>query len=265
MEHLERQAEGTGNRRKANGRLFDWRNYLVDNDIKIFAILIYAARWPLILTALSMPLAVFFGLILALMRMSRSRVLSWLAAIYIEVMRGTPLYVQLFLVYYTLPQIGLAFHTDALTLDPFPAAIICLTANYAAYEAEIHRAGLQAVDKGQREAALSIGMSEWQAFFLVMLPQAFRIILPPVINDAIAMLKDSCLASAIGVMELLKELLRRYRQEQSRNRPAQYVHRGGRLVHDPVAGVLFTWANSLRKQTARQKAALNCNSAKARH
>lgn len=178
-----------------------WR-YLVE-DIRIFD-LIHAARWPLYLTALSMPLAVFFGLILALMRMSRTRLLAWPAIAYIEVMRGTPLYVQLFLVYYTLPQIGLAFHTDWLTLDPFPAAVICLTANYAAYEAEIHRAGLQAVDKGQREAALSIGMSESQSFFLVTLPQAFRIILPPVINDAIAMLKDSCLASAIGVMELLK-------------------------------------------------------------
>jgi His/Glu/Gln/Arg/opine family amino acid ABC transporter permease subunit len=177
-------------------------NYLV-NDIQIWA-LIRAARWPLYLTALSMPLAVFFGLFLALMRMSRSRLLSWPASAYIEVMRGTPLYVQLFLVYYTLPQIGNLLHTTALTLDPFPAAVICLAANYAAYEAEIHRAGLMAVDKGQREAALSIGMSEKQAFFIVTLPQAFRIILPPVINDAIAMLKDSCLASAIGVMELLK-------------------------------------------------------------
>ncbi len=166
--------------------------------------LIVAARWPLYLTALSMPMAVFFGLFLALMRLSSSKMLSWPSAAYIEIMRGTPLYVQLFLVYYTLPQIGIAFHTRALTLDPFPAAVICLAANYAAYEAEIHRAGLQAVDKGQREAALSIGMSEKQSFFLVTLPQAFRIILPPVINDAIAMLKDSCLASAIGVMELLK-------------------------------------------------------------
>ena len=166
--------------------------------------LIYAARIPLYLTATSMPLAVFFGLILALMRMSRTKLLSWPASVYIEVMRGTPLYVQLFLVYYTLPQLGKVLHTQFLTLDPFPAAVICLAANYAAYEAEIHRAGLQAVDKGQREAALSIGMSEAQSFVRITLPQAFRIILPPVINDAIAMLKDSCLASAIGVMELLK-------------------------------------------------------------
>src|SRR5947207_9910260 len=112
--------------------------------------LIKAARWPLYLTALSMPLAIFFGLILALMRMSRSRILSWTAATYIEVMRGTPLYVQLFLVYYSLPQIGkLIGMQEALTLSAFPAAVLCLSANYAAYEAEIHRAGLQAVNKGQ--------------------------------------------------------------------------------------------------------------------
>lgn len=166
--------------------------------------LIRAARWPLYLTAISMPLAVIFGLLLAVMRVSRRWFLSWCAAAYIELMRGTPLYVQLFLVYYTLPQIGNFLGTSLLTLDPFPAAIICLSANYAAYEAEIHRAGLQAVDRGQREAALSIGMSERQSFFHIVLPQAFRVVLPPVINDAIAMLKDSCLASAIGVMELLK-------------------------------------------------------------
>src|SRR6185369_14391745 len=99
-------------------------NYLLD-DIQIWA-LIRAARWPLYLTALSMPLAVIFGLFLALMRMSRSRLLSWPAAAYIEVIRGTPLYVQLFLVYYTLPQVGLALHTDILTLNPFTAAVICL-------------------------------------------------------------------------------------------------------------------------------------------
>src|SRR6185369_7917456 len=129
-------------------------NYLLD-DIQIWA-LIRAARWPLYLTALSMPLAVVFGLLLALMRMSRSRILSWLSASYIEVVRGTPLYVQLFLVYYTLPQLGIMLNVHWLTLDPFPAAVLCLSANYAAYEAEIHRAGLQAVDRGQREAALSI-------------------------------------------------------------------------------------------------------------
>jgi len=167
--------------------------------------LLWAARIPLLLTAAAMPLAIVLGLLLALMRTSRHGWLSWPAAGYIEVMRGTPLFVQLFLIYYSLPRIGYAiFGNDMLTLEPFTAAVICLGANYAAYEAEIHRAGLQAIDKGQREAALSIGMSEQQSFRIVVLPQAFRVVLPPVINDAIAMLKDSCLASAIGVQELLR-------------------------------------------------------------
>jgi len=167
--------------------------------------LLWAARIPLLLTAAAMPLAIVIGLFLALMRQSRHFWLSWPAAAYIEVMRGTPLFVQLFFVFYSLPRIGYAlFGNDLLTLEPFPTAVMCLALNYAAYEAEIHRAGLQAVDKGQREAALSIGMNEQQSFRIVVLPQAFRVVLPPIINDAIAMLKDSCLASAIGVQELLR-------------------------------------------------------------
>ncbi|MBI3829228.1 MAG: amino acid ABC transporter permease [Planctomycetes bacterium] len=165
--------------------------------------LLRASKYPLILTALSMPIAVCFGMVLALMRMSRFKVISWAAAGYIEVMRGTPLLVQMFLVYYSLPTLGRMLDTDWLTLNNFTASVVCLSANYAAYEAEIHRAGLEAVDRGQREAALSIGMSERQSFLLVVLPQAFRIVLPPIINDLIAMLKDSCLASVLGVPELL--------------------------------------------------------------
>jgi len=150
-----------------------------------------------------MPLAVVLGLVLAVLRRSRKRLLCWLATIYIEFMRGTPLLVQIWLMYFTLPQIGLYFGTDWLTLPALVVGVMCLAGNYAAYEAEIHRAGLDAIDKGQREAALSIGMSENQAFFRVVLPQAFRIVVPPIINDLIAMLKDSCLVSVIGVRELL--------------------------------------------------------------
>jgi His/Glu/Gln/Arg/opine family amino acid ABC transporter permease subunit len=162
-----------------------------------------AAGNTLLLTVMSMPLAVCLGLLLALLRSSRHKILSWPASIYIEVVRGTPLLVQLYLIYFSLAQLGVRFGTDLLTFDAFYVGVICLAGNYAAYEAEIHRAGLQAVDKGQREAALSIGMSERQAFSVVVLPQAFRVVIPPIINDLIAMLKDSCLVSVIGVQELL--------------------------------------------------------------
>jgi His/Glu/Gln/Arg/opine family amino acid ABC transporter permease subunit len=175
-------------------------------DIALFELLT-AAKHTLMLTVISMPLAVIIGLLLALMRMSRLKALSWPASVYIEVIRGTPLLVQMYLVYFSLPQLGQALGTEWLTLSNFTVGIICLAGNYAAYEAEIHRAGLQAVDKGQREAALSIGMSERQAFFRVVLPQSLRIVVPPVINDLIAMLKDSSLVSVLGVQELLNRAM----------------------------------------------------------
>jgi len=174
--------------------------------------LLEGAKYTLFLTALSMPLAVALGLVLAVMRMSRHAFLKWPAVAYIEVIRGTPLLVQVYLVYFSLPALGQALdlwlnsgerYTYMLTLSNFVVGVICLSCNYAAYEAEVQRAGLRAIDKGQREAALSIGMSEFQAFRLVVLPQAFRIVVPPIINDLIAMLKDSSLVSVIGVAELL--------------------------------------------------------------
>jgi His/Glu/Gln/Arg/opine family amino acid ABC transporter permease subunit len=154
-----------------------------------------------------MPLAIILGLILALMRLSRHKIFAWPASIYIEMIRGTPLLVQMYLVYFSLPQLGQALGTDLLTLPNFAVGVICLAGNYAAYEAEIHRAGIQAIDKGQREAALSIGMTEGQAFFRVVLPQAFRVVVPPIINDLIAMLKDSSLVSVLGVQELLNRAM----------------------------------------------------------
>ncbi|MGH7145816.1 MAG: amino acid ABC transporter permease [Planctomycetota bacterium] len=173
-------------------------------------LLLRGCGYTLLLTVVSMPLAVVFGLVLALLRRSRRRWCAWPASVYIELIRGTPLLVQLYLVYYSLPEIGiwlndLTPHIQStwFTWNNLAVGILCLAGNYAAYEAEVHRAGLDAVDKGQREAALSIGMSPAQAFLRVVLPQAFRIVIPPVINDLIAMLKDSCLVSIIGVMELL--------------------------------------------------------------
>lgn len=156
-----------------------------------------------LLTAISMPLAVVAGLFLALMDRSRSWWLRWPARIYTQVVRGTPLLVQVFLVYYSLPVLGKAIGLgDALVWPAFVVGILCLAGNYAAYEAEIHRAGLEAVPKGQREAALSIGLTAWQSLRLVELPQSFRIILPPIINDLVAMIKDTSLVYVIGVREL---------------------------------------------------------------
>jgi polar amino acid transport system substrate-binding protein len=165
--------------------------------------LVRGAGMTLLLTAVSMPLALLFGLILALMGMARQAWLRWPAVAYIQVMRGTPLLAQIYVVYFSLPQLGAALGITWLTWPAVVVGILCLSANYAAYEAEIHRAGLEAVPRGQREAARSLGMSEVSMFRVIILPQSFRIILPPVVNDLISMLKDSCLVSAIGVAELL--------------------------------------------------------------
>jgi polar amino acid transport system substrate-binding protein len=115
----------------------------------------------------------------------------------VEVVRGTPLLIQLYLIYYGLPNIG-------IRLTAFSAAIIGLGLNYAAYEAENYRAGIQAIPRGQMEAALALGMTRWQALRRIILPQAIRIIIPPVNNDFIALFKDSSLVSVITMVELTK-------------------------------------------------------------
>jgi len=149
------------------------------------------------ISALAMALAIVCGLALALLRLYGIAPLRWLAVAYIEVIRGTPLLIQLYLIYYGLPNVG-------IKLNAFVAAVLGLGLNYAAYEAENYRAGIQAVPRGQMEAALSIGMSRWLALRAVILPQAIRIVIPPVTNDFIALFKDSSLVSVITMVELTK-------------------------------------------------------------
>ena len=149
------------------------------------------------LSVLSMLLAIFAGLIIALTKVYAPAPFSKLATLYIEVIRGTPLLIQLFVVFYAFPSIG-------IKLSPFLAAILGLGFNYAAYEAENYRAGLFAVARGQMEAAVSLGMTRAQALRHVVLPQAFRLVIPPVTNDFISLLKDSSLVSVITMVELTK-------------------------------------------------------------
>ena len=123
--------------------------------------------------------------------------LQWLAKAYVEIIRGTPLLIQLFLIYYGLPQIG-------IRLNAFVAGMVGLGLNYAASESENYRAGIQAIPRGQTEAALALGMSRWQTLYHVVLPQAVRVVIPPVTNDFIAMFKDSSIVSVITMVELTK-------------------------------------------------------------
>jgi ABC-type amino acid transport system permease subunit len=130
------------------------------------------------------------------MRLSRRRVLSGVALSYIEIVRGTPALTQLFLIYFGLAAAG-------LTLRAFQAAVIGLGLNGAAYLAEVYRAGIEAIHRGQREAAQAIGMTQTQTMRFIVLPQAVRVILPPMANYAIALLKDTSIASLISAPELM--------------------------------------------------------------
>ncbi len=167
----------------------EWKTYL--------PLLLQGAVVTVKISIISMLLAVVLGLALALLRLYGKTPLRWLATAYIEVMRGTPLLIQLYLIYYGLPNMG-------IRLDAFSAAIFGLGLNYAAYEAENYRAGIQAIPRGQMEAALALGLTRWQALRRVILPQAFRLIIPPVTNDFIALFKDSSLVSIITMVELTK-------------------------------------------------------------
>ena len=152
----------------------------------------------LLISALAMMLAVSGGILLALARLYGPRALGIAAQAYVEVYRGTPVLLQLYVLYY-----GLA---PVIKLGAVEAAVIGLGMNYAAYEAEVYRAGIQAVPAGQMEAALSLGMTTPLALRRILLPQAFRMALPNVTNDFIALLKDSSLVSVITVVELTKQM-----------------------------------------------------------
>jgi polar amino acid transport system substrate-binding protein len=162
------------------------------------ALFFEAAGVTLLVSVLAMLLAIPLGIGVALGRLYAPKPLAALAGLYVELYRGTPVLLQLYILYY-----GLA---DTIRLSPLVAAVIGLGMNYAAYEAEVYRAGVQAVPKGQLEAALSLGMSLPLALRRVVMPQAFRLALPSVTNDFIALLKDSSLVSVITVVELTKRM-----------------------------------------------------------
>lgn len=160
----------------------------------------------------SFSLALLFGLILALMDSSRFVWLKAPARIYIEVIRSTPMIAQIFLIYYGLSALlfDLDINFPALNLAQYDnawvAGIAALTINYAAYEAEVFRAGFLSVERGQTEAALSLGLSSGQNFFRIVLPQAIPLMIPPFVNDLIYMLKDSAVVSVIAGTELTSKL-----------------------------------------------------------
>ncbi len=169
----------------------------IERYMKVFPDLGKAAVVTMRVSITAMLLAISFGLLLAVACVFAPRPLAALAVAYIEIIRGTPVLIQLFFIFYGLPNVG-------IKLSPFWAGAIGLGLNYAAYEAENYRAGLNAVPSTQWESALALGMTRWQAMREVILPQAFRVVIPPVTNDFISLLKDSSLVSIITMVDLTK-------------------------------------------------------------
>ncbi|MEV6070733.1 amino acid ABC transporter permease [Nocardia sp. NPDC052001] len=168
--------------------------------------LIRANLWPMLkatvemtlpLTAISFAIGLVLALFVALARMSKLWPVSAAARFYISIIRGTPLLVQLFIVFYALPQ----FH---IVIDPFPAAVIAFSLNVGGYAAEVIRGAILSVAEGQWEASYAVGMSYAQALRLIILPQAARIAVPSLSNTLISLVKDTSLASTILVTELLR-------------------------------------------------------------
>ncbi len=203
--------------------------------------LLKGALFTLQLSLGGMIFGLLLGLVLALLRLSFFWPLRLLARFYISIFRGTPLIAQLFLIYYGLPQFN-------LELEPFAAAMIGLSLNTAAYTAETLRGAISSIDKGQWEAAASLGMTSWQRMRRVILPQAARTALPSLGNSFVGLIKDTSLAATIQVPEL-------FRQAQlitSRTFEVFTMYLAASLIYWVMATVLATLQNRLEKRVNRQ-------------
>ncbi len=169
-----------------------------DLVVNSFPLLLLGAGVTIKITAMSVAVGVIIGLFVGIARICRIKPLEWLAAIYVDFFRGTPLLIQIFLVYFALPVI------TGQRIDPYVAAIGACGINSGAYVAEIFRAGIQSIDNGQMEAGRSLGMTWTQTMRYIIVPQAFKRVIPPLGNEFIALLKDSSLVSVIGFEELTR-------------------------------------------------------------
>ncbi|HHT8834941.1 TPA: amino acid ABC transporter permease [Burkholderia cenocepacia] len=170
---------------------------MFDLFVRSLPLLESAVTMTVFLGLASFALGSELGLAVALARVSSIRFLRGIAFAYVSIFRGTPLLVQILLIYFGLPRYG-------ITLDPVPAALLALTLFSAAYLSENFRSGINAVDRGQWEAAHSLGMNYWKMMWRVILPQGLRIAIPPVGSRMIALIKDTSLASTITVVELTR-------------------------------------------------------------
>jgi His/Glu/Gln/Arg/opine family amino acid ABC transporter permease subunit len=164
---------------------------------EILPFLLKGALLTVFFSATSEVIGIIVGLVTSVIRVTRIKVLSQLAVVYVDLFRGTPLLMQIIFVYYALPYLG-------INLPAIAAGIVALSVNSGAYVSEIFRAGIESIDKGQTEAARSLGMSYMQAMRYVVIPQTIKRVLPPLTNEFVALIKDSSLLSVIAIAELMR-------------------------------------------------------------
>ncbi len=173
-------------------------NFDFDLIIQSIPLLLIGAGVTIQITVLSVGFGLLIGMFVGIARLSQKGIIKFVAAVYVDFIRGTPLLVQIFIIYFAMPIVL------GQRIDPFFAAIAACSINSGAYVAEIFRAGIQSIDVGQMEAGRSLGMTWVQTMRYIILPQAFKRIIPPLGNEFIAMLKDSSLVSVIGFEELTR-------------------------------------------------------------
>ena len=218
---------------------------MIQPDWELFV----SSLWPLLdgavrgtipLALISFAIGLVLALVLALMRLSSKRSLSVIARGYISIVRGTPLLVQLFVIFYGLPSIG-------VTIEPWPSAVVAFSINVGGYAAEVIRAAILSVPKGQWEAAYMIGMSHRRALTRIILPQAARVSVPPLSNTFISLVKDTSLASAILVTELFREA----QQIAAFSQEFMLIYLEAALIYWVICLVLSTGQGFLEKRLDR--------------
>lgn len=206
----------------------------------LFPMISGAIQYTIPLTLISFTGGLVLALIAAMMRLSKSYILRLPAAVYVSAIRGTPLLVQLFIIFYGLPNIG-------VEINPFPSAIIAFILNVGAYASEIIRASILSVPKGQWEAAYTIGMTKWTAMRRIILPQAARVSIPPLSNSFISLVKDTSLASLV----LVSELFRKAQEIAARTYEFLWLYIEAALIYWVICFLLSLVQTALEKRLER--------------
>ncbi len=177
-----------------------------ETAVKYNDIFMAGAKITIIISFLSCFFGLFLGVILAFMKISGVKILQAVAAVYVEVIRGTPVLVQISLVFFGLPFLGIQFPNFEIwgvDFERLSAGVLALILNSGAYQCEIVRSGIQSIHKGQLEAAMSLGFSKWESMVRIIIPQAIRNILPVIGNEFVTLIKESSQVSVIGMADLM--------------------------------------------------------------